>query len=510
MLKFDLPVIQSGNPIALRSVSVYDITTATDDTCKCVQSETNKLGEDNQQDGIELNLDKEAKLLEPDNLIVINNKLVEKTEHQPISAVNPSQVANDRRRSPLRLRTLSIPELGQQNRDKQSDISGNRRMTSAGGTCKRHLSVTQSDRMGRGETWRRPLIHDEEWYRKTQQLFLALKNSRMGETSGDQSLLANVGQAGVGKSENCHKKSNKYKRRNLQYSSSRLTSHHSSSDEEWYTEIQEKLAMVEDKLSEQRSSTGSCAIKPEHEPQALVSPMLLEQQTLYNSWESTEPNSERSMKKDFGTELDIKLSNPPPTRTTTMVEQDLYKETIIGAIRSLKRQQKISLSSDEEEEAETNKNDSRYQYRTRKQELENPEQNPQQIDSLEVLLIIKEKVDDDSGTDKTNDTSQDPTPFIINESELHSISLTPKVSNADLQVNHQQQSSTQQDKQDETRTATSPPAASQDDKQSQPKGKKSGSTSSLNQSATSGRKERSCPKICTITYCLTLFLIKIV
>lgn len=196
-----------------------------------------------------------------------------------------SSTDDDFQRVDLGLRTLSIPELsGKSKADVIDQESESATKGSGGNVCKRHLSVTQSDRTS-GDSWRHPLIHDEEWYRKTQQLFLAIHKARLAESNPQ--VKVEVTQLTDDDDETAVNEPPKDDKSTWRLSCNRLMSHHSSSDEEWYTEIQQKLAMVE------------------------------------NGQESA------------GTDDDNILSNPPPTRVNTIGETDFCRQTVLDAIHQL-------------------------------------------------------------------------------------------------------------------------------------------------------------------------------
>jgi hypothetical protein len=177
------------------------------------------------------------------------------------------------------LRTQSIPELGQQDKMAAEDARSN---SPPFGTafCKRHLSVTHSDRTA-GDSCTSPRIHDEEWYQKTQQLFLAIRNARLAESDLPNVKLTS---SSCGPSSSPPADKTDKRKEGVKLSVNRMTSHHSSSEEEWYTEIQQTMALV----------------------------------------------TNRSMEAD-----DQLLTNPPPTRVNTVGETDFCRQTVLGAIHQL-------------------------------------------------------------------------------------------------------------------------------------------------------------------------------
>lgn len=137
----------------------------------------------------------------------IGNKLIEKNDEK----LNLKD--NKKRLAPLR--TMSIPEL----MSNSKELIKTKRLLL---TDKKNHSTSFDQEKIRPRT-----IHNEEWYLKTQKLF------DYSNDPNDQKYETNI----LGK---LRKDS-----LNEQYWSSRLTSHHSSSSEEWYREINDKIRKVE-------------------------------------------------------------------------------------------------------------------------------------------------------------------------------------------------------------------------------------------------------------------------
>lgn len=122
----------------------------------------------------------------------------------------------EKRLPPLPLRTMSLAELSNET------IKTKRLLL----TDKKNHSTSFDQ-----EKIRRTTIHNEEWYQKTQKLFDYSKYLAQGDLKNLTETNDLVALRKGSLNEN--------------YCSSRLTSHHSSSSEEWYKEIHEKMRKVE-------------------------------------------------------------------------------------------------------------------------------------------------------------------------------------------------------------------------------------------------------------------------
>ena len=160
------------------------------------------------------------------NQINANNLILNQNEKNGLNNEVQSQfkMINDNKRlPPLPLRTMSIPELMSNSNEK---IKAKRLLL----IDKKNFSTSFDQ-----EKIRPNKIHNEEWYLKTKNLFDYSKSFKSGTQQGDE--LKNELSNELGK---LRKDSS-----NEQYWSSRLTSHHSSSSEEWYRELNDKIRKVE-------------------------------------------------------------------------------------------------------------------------------------------------------------------------------------------------------------------------------------------------------------------------
>lgn len=155
----------------------------------------------------------------------ISNSLSSKTSNHLISheknGLNDGQFDlkdKDKRLPPLPLRTMSIPELSNET------IKTKRLLLT---DKKNHSTSFDQEKM------KPTTIHNQEWFQKTQKLFDYSKY----EAQGDLKNLQETSDLGKLRKDSL----------NENYCSSRLTSHHSSSSEEWYREIHEKMHKAENK-----------------------------------------------------------------------------------------------------------------------------------------------------------------------------------------------------------------------------------------------------------------------